>query len=241
MDENELKKIAASISGFTSPESCFLLYSLVKGLDISEDILEIGSYKGRVTISLAQALKEKGVGKLHSIDSNFLGCRDEFLHNLKRCGVGDLVIPHFASSAVVNRGWNNPLAFIWHDTDGDYNVRALDFLLWERFLVVGGVLAFSCADMPQTQRFVQDFIVGSGRFKKVEFSGSVVYAYKSMPTPFYSCAKKIFATELSRCYYGIKKLHLVLAKGIFNLTGDEELGYKKIFRLIFKQFVSFNK
>lgn len=233
MEESALKKLAGSIDGLTSEESCFLLYSLVKGMGVGGDVLEIGSFKGRVTVCLAKGLKERGQGKVYSIDSNLLGAKEEFLQNISRNGVADRVVPYFANSARVNRGWCHPLAFIWHDTDADYPVCVSDFVLWEPHLCVGGILAFSLANTPQVKRFAQDYLMASGRFERVTFEGPVVFAYKGKSAPRSPEWRMGLTRTAYSFYYAMKKLYYNFMKTFFPSVRDTDFIFKRIIKYFF--------
>jgi len=206
MEESRLKSMAVDVEGMASAEDCFLLYSLVKNVPVEGPVLEIGSFKGRVTVCFAKALQEKGAGKVYSIDADLLKSKEAFLKNIERCGVKERVVPIFAHSAKAWKGWRSLVACIWFDTDADRLVRACDFILWEPYLMVGGVLAFACAQDAQVRRFVQEYVVAPGRFDKVTFAGPVVYAYKTKVTPPYSRRKIGFTRLVHSFNYGAKKV-----------------------------------
>lgn len=236
-EKEKIIKLVECIEGLITPEACFLLYSLLKNLKIKGEVLEIGSYKGRVTISLAQALKEKKGGKVHSIDSNLTGSRQDFLANLEKHGCKDLVVPYFSSSALISKNWNKPLIFLWHDSDADYITRGLDFLLWEPYLLLGGIVAFSCADMLQTKRFVQDYIAESGRFKDISFHGEIVYAYKIKDTPKVSYFRNFILRNVFINYYATKNLHRSLINRFFPKLNNEDFAYKRTLKFLYKTFL----
>ena len=50
MTEGQLKSLAHSIKGVTCEDDCFVLYDIARKTQVEGDILEIGNFKGRVTV-----------------------------------------------------------------------------------------------------------------------------------------------------------------------------------------------
>jgi hypothetical protein len=180
------------------------------------DMVDIGAFKGRISISLAQALKDTHKNdRVYAIEANLFGTKFDLLNNINRFRVKEWVVPIFKHSACITKRWKAPLKFIWADTDGNYFSGKSDFLLWEPHLLKGGIIAFGCANSAQINRLVEDCIIGSGRFREVTKSGSMVFAYKDKEKVEYS-KWKIFVTRmLYGLYYLIKKMNYCLGYKIF--------------------------
>lgn len=235
MELEEFKQLIGKVEGLCLEEDCFLLYSLVKDLKLKADILEIGSFKGRVSIALAVGLKEsRQDGKAYSIDANLFGTKSQLLKNIERFGVKDLVIPIFTHSAKANKGWRHPLKLIWIDTDGNYFSVKCDFLLWERYLVVGGAIALSAAMSSKIERFVRDCIVGSKRFERITNIGSIVFAYKNKETPPYKRWKIEYIRLIYSFYFALKMILYKLLQIFPSRLTDKEFTLKKIINRAFE-------
>ncbi len=195
-----------------------LLYSL--GRDANQgkgSIVEIGSYKGGTTILLARGLKagsrEDSVAKkVYAIDPQS-GLQPEMTHwwgseripssvfsifkqNVVDAGIEDSVVPIKKSSFFASLGWRKPVQLLWIDGRHEYIFVKLDFLLWERHLLEGGVIAFhdtqdSETVIPYTNikihvgegygpgSVVNEFIKHSGRFSDIQTVDSITYARKT--------------------------------------------------------------
>lgn len=195
MELTELKEKAGLIEGLCKEEDCALLYTLARDLKAQGCILEIGSYKGRITFCLAMAEKESEGGKVYSIEADLFGTKAQLLSNLERSGISGRVVNIFKHSSKANKGWISPLKMLWIDTDGNNFSLKCDFLLWERFLSEGGLIAVSCAENPGVRRFVGECLASSGRFSRISRSGSIFFAYKDKQGAVIP-ASRIFYTRL---------------------------------------------
>ncbi len=213
MDDTALMQLAESVEGLVYPDDCLRLYRELKESRVQGDALEVGNFKGRITVCLAEALRERGAGRLYTVDSDLFGAREQLLRNIERNGVKEQVVAVRAYSARFNRGWKGPLAFIWLDTDASYFSLASDFLLWEPFLQVGGVFAFGGAGVEQASRFVREYLEASGRFSPVEQGRWVMYARKRAAGVPLSGWRKAQLRVACAGYYHAKALHHKLLSG----------------------------
>lgn len=237
MNNQELRDLINSIEGVNSPEACMLLYSLAKDIMAEGVVLEIGSFKGRATISMAKALQETKKGVVYAVESNLFGSKDAFLNNIARCGVKDYVIPVFSDSARANIGWRNPIKLIWLDNDVNYTTALYDFLLWEPYLAVGGAIVFGYIEIPGIRKFVHDHLTGSGRFKNITISSSLVIAYKDKETPPRVKWKINYFRYLYIIYYMMRKAHYNLSRLIFPRSCGKESAIKKAANNFFQKLL----
>jgi len=111
------------------------------------NILEIGSYRGRSTIILAQALQKRGNGLLFSVDpqNEKESSHTLFISNLKKAGVDKTVIPLRKYSHEVFREYKNyginDVGFIFIDGNHSYKAVLLD-IRWFSVLNKGGFMFF---------------------------------------------------------------------------------------------------
>jgi len=179
MQKEEFKNFISKIDGLINEESCYVLYSLLKDLNMKADVLELGAYKGRVSVALAMAIKERNdKSKIFSIDFNYFKTKEEFVYNIQSFGLKDIIYPIFKPSSLANIGFKTPLKFIFIDTDGKYFSAKAEFILWERFLLKGGIFAISCADSLEIKRFFKECISNSGRFNNYKQIDNIICAYK---------------------------------------------------------------
>lgn len=216
MNSEEFKKFISHVDGYCAEEDCYQLYSLVKELDLTGDLLDVGAFKGRISISLARALKDTHKNdRVYAIDANLFESKNDLLKNIAYFKLKDQVIPLFGSSAYINIRWKAPLKFIWVDTDGNYLSGKCDFLLWEPFLLTGGVIAFGCAHSEGIKRIVKDCIVRSNRFGPVKIIGSIIFACKEKEEIGYPQRKRLWVRIVYTLYYLVKKINYNLNYRIF--------------------------
>jgi hypothetical protein len=189
---------------------------LLKNIESKGVAVEIGSFKGRLTVCLAKALEEKNEGHLYTVDADILKIKAHLLKNIEGYGLEKWVTPVFNFSAIANRGWSRPINFLWLDTDGNYFSWLADFLLWEPHVVEGGVVALSGASTLSTERILKKHIIASGRFHDITRSGSIIFAYKSKQAKAYPAFQTICIRTSSLCYCVFRKFIYNL-KNIFAL------------------------
>lgn len=134
-----------------------LLYDLAKNGPGKGTIVEIGSYKGGSTILLAMGSKISSREKVYAIDphkkynshAKKIGKEkvppstlEIFKQNVSQQGVKDWIVPIVGFSEKIVRKWKQPIRLLWIDGDHRYEYVLADFLLWERYLVKGGIIAF---------------------------------------------------------------------------------------------------
>lgn len=237
MEEKDLIDFIRSVPGFCTQEDCVLLYRLISGLSAEGDVLEIGAFKGRTTAVLAKGLiEEKKEGIVYSIDANLFGTKQELLDNLQHAGVAGRVVSIFKDSVGANKGWARPLKFIWIDTDGTYLSAVSDFILWERFLVKGGIIAISCVSNPDIQRMIQEYLVSSGRFTELTYTKKLCFAFKQKEGKSPGPARVLYTRWLYALYLFSKKVLYAVKKAVPFIKGGN--GWlKRAIKRFFERFL----
>lgn len=227
------KKCTDKIHGWLSDKENRSLYDAAKNCVGKGVIIEIGSWKGRSTICLALGSKS-GLGtKVYAIDPHtgspdlqregeIIWTYDEFLQNIKRARVENIVMPvvDTAENAVV--GWKLPIELIFIDANyHSYELTKKNVLEWSEYLVDGGVLAlnnvapsFSAIlqnkplhGLPAPRKVASQFIFRSGNFKNFRLAGCVAYAEK--------CHQNTFLDKLNGELMEQKVNLLFMAHGIY--------------------------
>ncbi len=156
----EARQLIESIPGYIEPDQYQLLYDLATALDDGATILEIGSFKGRSTASLALACL--GTKKsVWSIDPFTRQPTDEYSDdiweyslevwsdNMKRVGVADIVHPVVGLSSDIAPSWDKELDMLFVDGAHYYDDVLADinnyFVPW---LKPNGVIAIHDVAQP---------------------------------------------------------------------------------------------
>lgn len=148
-------------------------------------IVEIGSWKGRSTIWLAKGAR----AKVYAIDPHegtrthkYGGCEntyDEFIKNMERAGVSDMVVPVVKTSEEAVKDWDKPVGLIFIDGEHSCEAVKFDFDNWVPHLVEGGVIALhDTIAYEGPRKVVIDNIFKSREFMNIGMVGQVVYARK---------------------------------------------------------------
>jgi hypothetical protein len=147
-----LQEIFANIDGAVDVGECLLLYELASRVQ-SGCIIEIGSYRGRSTVTLALGSLAGHRVPVFAVDPHeeFVGIlggrfgprdRAEFLRNILAAEVTEIVRLVNLSCEVVAPGWSKPVELLWIDGDHGLDGVVRDFNCWEPHVVSGGTVAF---------------------------------------------------------------------------------------------------
>jgi predicted O-methyltransferase YrrM len=144
------------VEGYFTPREGEALFALAKSIPVERSIVELGAYKGRSTIVLAQSGRfvvsvdsfegEPGLPGAKA-DHQAGTYHDEFEDNLERFGVRHWVhsvkgSTHSLSVAQnVAANWG-PIGLVFIDADHAYEAVAADVATWMPHLAGGGILAF---------------------------------------------------------------------------------------------------
>jgi predicted O-methyltransferase YrrM len=105
-------------------------------------IVEIGSFKGRTTVSLAMGSKLRARERVLSVDpQEDLKTRGIFMKNIKQAFVDDYVIPCFKKSEEAIKDFHSPIRLLFIDGCHEYEELKKDILLWKNHLIDGGIIA----------------------------------------------------------------------------------------------------
>lgn len=181
--------LAEDIDGFLTNREGQLLYSLAHACPPLSQAVEIGSWKGKSTIWLAQGFIDNGKpGCIYAIDPHTGSSEhqlnnasvwtfDQFKENIKKSNVGAIIKPIVkTSSAAVNE---TPAAINLLFIDGahEYEFVNEDYALYAPRLVEGGFIAFHDTPWPGVQKVISHVFTTDG-FKNVFFTDSLMIATK---------------------------------------------------------------
>ena len=127
----------ADTTGYLSEREARFLMPLAACTPADGVILEIGSFKGRSTVALASIAKHYDRGKVIAVDPHTAPSAtdpdlqgqttsfDDFLSNVHRAGVADVVEPHRMYSRELAPNFDRPIRVLW--IDGDHTTRLRSF------------------------------------------------------------------------------------------------------------------
>ena len=82
-----------------------------------------------------------------------------------RAGVDDLVVSIIETSEEAAKDWNKPISFLWIDGDHSYSAAKLDFDLFSKWVVDGGVIAFHDSTQGEVPKVVFEVFQRKGLTK----------------------------------------------------------------------------
>ncbi len=179
-------RVRATAGYLTEREARFLMTAAALA-PASGGVVEIGSFKGRSTVGLAYVVRECGRGGVAALDPHTApastdpdldgrpGSYDDFIANLDRAGVRDVVEIHRAYSHDVARSWSRPIRLLWIDGDHTYEGALADFRLFRAHLAPGAIVAMHdvLGTFEGSLRVFADEVLGSDDFGPVGLCGSI--------------------------------------------------------------------
>ena len=138
------------IEGMISLREADLLYRLAGRANGCGCIVEIGSYRGRSTVALAEGATSSAIFAIepHEVFEGVLGgsfgARDRahFYRAMLRSGAYERVRLVNLPGRVVAPGWSEPVALLWIDGDHSYEGVRGDWEAFKPHLAAGALVAF---------------------------------------------------------------------------------------------------
>lgn len=184
----DIEKLAyrgAQIPGMIDPRSGQMLYTLCYMQQLHGDVVEIGSWQGRSTSFLGNAVKDSKNGHLFAIDhfkgnigkENFYtvdgtlqGLSDKFLMNVSDVGLSDDVsLLDMSSNEAAEKLNDTKIRFLFVDGDHTYEGVKNDIELFFPKLIKGAVVVFDdyFEGFPGLIKAVDELVINSGVCSKV--------------------------------------------------------------------------
>lgn len=201
--KEEIWPLVDRASGYLSDLEAFFLYETARTIQGSSSVMnapvfgethvvEIGSYKGRSAVAIGHGLKANASGnyRLICVDPFFDEKRDPdlgraFRQNIEEGGVSDIVdmMPMFSVEAA--RAWPHErgIAMLWIDGNHEYEYVREDFLLWNRHLVPGGVIAFHDWHRIGVQETITRHVFPMDHYQKFSAIGHNLVSAKRVGSP----------------------------------------------------------
>ena len=184
----EIIAAAATIEGWLSEAQGRALYDAAASTTGRGAIVEIGSWKGRSTVWLAAGARRAG-RRVHAIDPH-RGSREdpdantfaEFIANIRRAGVDDVVEPLVMTSAEAAQRIEEGVELLFIDGDHSVEGAARDAQIWLPRLVPGGVLMMhdvGAAGYLGPRMVFRRQVCWSGRFDRIARVGSMGVARRT--------------------------------------------------------------
>ena len=187
--------LAQDIDGFLTDREGQLLYGLARQGVPFGNAVEIGSWKGKSTAWIAQALKDSGQARLvyaidphtgsseHQKDNTKVWTFDEFLKNIDKSGVSSFVRPIVKFSHQALSDIQGPIGFLFIDGGHEYELVKQDYELFAPLVAEGGYIAFHDTPWPGVNQFIAETLP-KANLQNVYFTDSLLCARKCLgPSP----------------------------------------------------------
>ena len=149
----DFNKTTKNVGGWLTEAEGLSLYNTAKKIKTGNIIVEVGSWKGKSTICLANGSKDGNKVKIFAIDPHIgssehqkmfgkVDTFEEFKQNINRAGIAEFVQPVRDTSESVAKNFNQQIEFAFIDGAHEYSFVKLDFNLWLPKVMNGGILAF---------------------------------------------------------------------------------------------------
>ena len=183
--KNELIQKIEKIKGWLAPDEAWQLYQLANKTHDKSVIVELGSYEGKSTTCLAEALLNKAGSRIISIDPHegndgWSGRGQEtlsgFLTNIKDYTAFVLPITEYSYNA--NKTWTTPIHLLFIDAQHTYENVLRDFNEWHTHIIDGGVIVFHDALETDVWRVIQEKIMNNKNWTHHGVKNSLFWSTK---------------------------------------------------------------
>lgn len=227
----------------TTPEGAFLESAAKTTKKLDGVIVEIGSFCGKSTIWLSQ-----GKSKIYAIDPHKGNVGDgqkypptfhSFLKNIKTAGADKYIEPIVKPSEHAAKGWKQNIKVLFIDGLHDETNATLDFKLWSKHVVDGGVIAVhdSYKRWCGSEKMAIKKILLSNGFNKVGAVDSITYGIKGKSTFIQSIQRTLNAIYLIANVYANRfKIVILHAPEIVSKTFFNKVVVKNPLLLLFGEF-----
>ena len=182
------RRHAGDVAGWLSDSQGRALFDAAARATGGGAIVEIGSWKGRSTTWLASGARLAGQ-RVYAIDPH-RGSREdpavetlnEFLDNLARNGLADVVEPMVMTSEEAAARIAGPIELLFIDGDHSYEAVRRDAELWLPRLMDGGIVMFhdaATAAYTGPRRIVRRMVCRNPRFHEIARVGSMLVARRT--------------------------------------------------------------
>ena len=218
--------VIENILGWFSPDEANYIACLAKNVPAESNIVEVGSFCGRSTISLILGSRAGKQAKVHSVDPH-LGLASIhpditfplFVRNLEERNLLQYVTIHRCNSADAAESWNgDDIGLLFIDADHSYDSVRNDFNLWRKYLLEGALVIFH--DYPQAgpNRLIREILTDYPEFFPHSFMDSLfVFEYRP----------NIVGVDLSRNTAFMKFLELMGRSYNYWVKSEEGISVKK--------------
>lgn len=216
---DDIRRIAKDIDGWLTDAEGELLHKLAKNCKGKGVIVEIGSWKGKSTVYLANGSKAGNNVRVYAIDPHTGGpdlkrlgkvwSFEEFKRNVAMAGVDDIVVPMIKTSEEAAKGFDQPIELIFIDGAHEYEMVKLDFNLWFPKVIDGGIMAFhDTKGRVGPTKVVKEYVYKSRNFRGVEFVDTITFAKKSRTNSIRDRVRNRYVLLLRIVYISTAKLPL---------------------------------
>jgi MMP 1-O-methyltransferase len=189
--------VASGIDGWLSDAQGRALLAAAAAATGQGAIVEIGSWKGRSTVWLAEGARLAGQ-RVHAVDRHTQSLEDptantlaEFLDNIRKAGVADAIEPLVMSSADAAAVVRGPVELLFIDGDHSFEGVRRDAEIWLPRVMDGGLVMFhdvATAGYDGPRRIFRRMVCWNERFAGVRRVGSMTMARRTARRGFLDAA-----------------------------------------------------
>jgi len=211
--QKQIRKIVSNIDAHVSilDTEGELLYQLAK--KSKGNVVEIGSWKGRSTIWLAKGVvaSKKKFRFVFAVDphENMEACDarlagksyGEFLKNITRAKVRQVVIPMVKTSANAVASWKEGIGLVFIDGSHTYEDVAFDLHEWGKFVKEGGYVALhDTIGYEGPKKVLMEALKYPSPWMLYSFEGQVAVLQKWPRSPYTNAAVNVAALLTKELY-----------------------------------------
>ncbi len=167
-----------AVPGMCSARTGRILALLASDAPPGGDVVEIGAWKGRITVWLVEAAERRSDRpQVISIDPHLRESWDGFCRTVADFKLNDRglrVVRERSHDAA--HDWSRPITLLWVDGSHEYDDVARDIADYAQHVIVGGVIAFDDSaggEFPGVERAIAEWKAAARDFVRVATIGNM--------------------------------------------------------------------
>lgn len=145
-------------------------------------VVELGTFAGKSMVCFASAVRNRAAAEIPKLVAIDMGFHDRWPETMDVFDLHGLVTPIEASSLDAAEAWTEPISLLYIDANHGLAHARADFVVWELFVAVGGVIALddTAGFYPGCTHQVR-MALSTGRYEHLDDVGGVTFLRKVAP------------------------------------------------------------
>lgn len=157
----DLERALGGVEGWLNRGEAWALYRAVLDVDPAREVLavDVGSYLGRSAIALGLAMRDRGGGRVVTVDPQSPQRHERLVGNIEARGLADVVeaLP-IGSGRAAEQARDGSVDVLFVDGDHSFEGVTRDMVVWRPKLADGAFVGFNDPFWAGVNRFLREYV-----------------------------------------------------------------------------------